>query len=367
MPPISHKDFKPVNPRPKPPPLHPLERVWLRLRRPFRYPKASGPYPGHVCQWERFDADRAGCTLCGALHTCAASMVESQAEFLDSVSNKSNNKAHTPQCPLIATDDGAHVCLITGLCLAEVRTAPTEYVDHVVFERPSTAITDEDDGLYDRVQGVVETFLLSASTTSCLRVEHEKYAAKVRQAFWRALRARKRDRPYQLPDMCSVVAEVVHLEPPPPSLLTDGRAGSARSLIDRSAASIACAIAQIHRMGFRKLCQGNKFQSMVIGMLYMSRTGLRIGSHFHLPALPDIHELLPSETYLHCLGVSNKVICETENEIKLCIRAFAESVVSHQNTPHQSTSHAAPSKASSDPRPRAAAASAPSRRRAPSS
>ena len=56
----------------------------------------------------------------------------------------------------------------------------------------------------------------------------------------------------------------------------------------------------------------------------MSRTGLHVGDLFRLPAVRDVHELLPSETYLNSLGVSNKVICDTENEIKSCIRAYTE-------------------------------------------
>ena len=31
-----------------------------------------------------------------------------------------------------------------------------------------------------------------------------------------------------------------------------------------------------HPHGFKKICKGWKFQSMVLGMLYMSKTGLRI-------------------------------------------------------------------------------------------
>ena len=66
---------------------------------------------------------------------------------------------------------------------------------------------------------------------------------------------------------------------------------------------------------------------MIVGMLYMSRTGLHAGGLFRLPIVRDVQELLPSETYLNSLGVSNKVICDTENEIKSCIRAHSESHV----------------------------------------
>lgn len=289
-----------------------IDNIWLRLRRPFRYPKA-----GHDCSWERYDADRAGCVLCGALHKCSGSMIGCE-------------------CPLVETDEGGHVCLVTGLCISEVRAACCEFVDNVCFE-PQEPKTLDDEGLYDRVASVIRHFLTSERTASCRKMEQEKYALRTKQAFWRVLKQRKRDSPYQLPCLCSVVAEVAHSEQMQQFQGSRGAEsldpGSYFELVERvvwsSAANITSCIHQIHRMGFRKVCQGGKFQSMVVGMLYMSRTGLRVGDLFSLPVVRDVQELLPSETYLNSLGVSNKVICDTENEIKSCIRAHTESRILH--------------------------------------
>ena len=288
----------------KPSPDHLLDAIWQRLRRPFRYPRG-----GHACAWERYDADRAGCVLCGALHRCASSMAACQ-------------------CPLAESDDGGHVCLITGLVISEVRTSADEYVDHVVFDAPRV-FSSEDAGVYERVHSTVHWFLSSGGTVECRRQEREKYAQKTRQAVWRALKQRKKESPYALPCMCSVVAEVAAAEQQSASGHCQQRAGEPppcliEAAVQRSAAHITACLLQIHRMGFRKIAQGNKFQSMVVGMLYMSRSGLRVGDLFHLPASPCIRDLLPSETYLNSLGVSNKVICDTENEIKSCIREFAD-------------------------------------------
>lgn len=294
----------------RPVPLSPISHIWLRLRRPFRYPKA-----GHACSWERYDADQAGCVLCGALHKCSGSMIGCE-------------------CPVIETDEGGHVCLITGLCIPEVRAACCEFVDSACFE-PQESKTLDDEGLYDRVASVIRHFLASERTASCRKMEQEKYALRTKQVFWRVLKQRKRDNPYQLPCLCSVVAEVAHSEQMQQfqgsrgceSL--DSGSQAYQELVERvvwtSAANITSCIHQIHRMGFRKIYQGGKFQSMVVGMLYMSRTGLRVGDLFRLPVVRDVQELLPSETYLNSLGVSNKVICDTENEIKSCIRAYTES------------------------------------------
>ena len=288
---------------PKAPPAHPIDRIWQRLRRPFRYPQA-----GHACAWERFDADRAGCTLCGKLHHCSGSRVGCT-------------------CPLVETDEGGHVCLITGLEVSEVRATCNEYVSHVSYEQPHTP-SGEGDGVHDRVASIVQTFLTAPSTASCRKQEREKGCARIRQVFWRVLKQRKRDRPYELPCLCSVVAEVAHAEQMQQFQGKTLAEGSYRRLLGRAvhacSVNIASGILQIHRLGCKKICQGAKFHSMVVGMLYMSRTGLHVGSLFRLPAVRDIHELLPSETYLNSLGISNKVICDTENEIKSCIRAFSD-------------------------------------------
>ena len=282
-----------------------LDQVWLRLRQPFLFPQ-----DGHECRWEKYDGDRAGCLLCGKLHCCPAGMAGCT-------------------CPLAETDEGGHVCVITGLCIPEVRASYEEFVEHVSFDCKQQQGGDDGD-IYDRVFCVVNAFLLSSATGVCRELEQKKFTQKRRQAFWRVLRQCKRDHPYAPPDICQVVAEVVRQEPPPPSLivsLTGLTQQDRGAMILQCAASITGGIRQIYKMGFRKICQGVKFPSVVIGMLYMTRTGLNAGSIFNLPPVPQIHGLLPSETYLNYLGVSNKVICDTENEIKSCIRAFTESRV----------------------------------------
>ena len=257
-------------------------------------------------------------------------------------------------CPLVETDDGGHACTITGLCIAEVRICPSEYVDHAVFETAPGASTAmrhsfEDEQLHDRVQCIVGNFLLSPGTLACRRLELRKFIQKRHQAMWRVLKQRKRDDPYRLPDLCSVVSEVAVLEPPPRGLiqiLSGSSRRDAAAVVRQSSAGIAAGVMQIYRMGFRKIYQGNKFDSMVIGMLYMLRTGLSAGDAFSLPTVPHINEFLPSETYLNSLGVSNKVICDTENEIKSCIRAFTERQVpqpGHAAGVHSLSNSAGPS------------------------
>jgi hypothetical protein len=278
----------------KPQPLHVLEQIWVRLRRPFRYPKA-----GHECKWERFDADRAGCLLCGALHKCSNGLAECK-------------------CPLIESDEGGHVCLITGLCIPEVRVG-SQFVDHVTFENTETQ-SIQDEAIYERVFGVIFRVLSSNPTLACKQMERQKYMQKNKQILWRVLKNKKKLRPYELPCLLSVVAELAKESPQCPSATL--QEACLEALVHKCAVNITNCIAQIYRMGFKKICQGAKFQGIVIGMLYMSRVGLRVGDVFTLHAVKGLDTFLPSETYLSMLGISNKVICDSENEIKSCIRAF---------------------------------------------
>ena len=107
---------------PRAPQQHPLDRVWTRLRGPFGYPSR-----GHECQWERFDADRAGCLLCGKVHVCQGNMNDWRAL----------EAKQCERCPITEADDNSHVCLITGLCFVEVRTTNAEFVDTcAAFDEP---------------------------------------------------------------------------------------------------------------------------------------------------------------------------------------------------------------------------------------
>lgn len=275
------------------------DQIWHQLRSPFRYPKA-----GHTCQWERYDADRAGCLLCGDIHRCPDSMMNCK-------------------CTLVESDDGGHVCVITGLYIREVRVGAAEYVDHVVFEQHKE-FSYEDSSMHERVHAIVYWLLTSNYTADCRRLERGKYVQKTRQIFLRVLKQKKAESPFTLPCLCQVVAEVAQAEQLINHQCRDCEPSLAviERVVQQSAACITSCLRQIHTMGFKKTLHGNKFQSMVVGMLYMCRKGLKVGDLFHLPVVRGMQDLLPSETYLNSLGVCNKVICDTENEIKSCIRAF---------------------------------------------
>ena len=70
--------------------------VWRRVRAPFHCVDCVEH------QWEQYDVDRAGCVRCGACHACT-------------------DHVGTTKCPLYSMDDGTVGCLVTGMCMRNIR------------------------------------------------------------------------------------------------------------------------------------------------------------------------------------------------------------------------------------------------------
>jgi hypothetical protein len=132
---------------------------------------------------------------------------------------------------------------------------------------------------------------------SCRRQECEKGALRLKQAGpsggssgSQSGSGSGRTVSNELPCVCSVVAVVALAEP----VVTyhDEPLWKADQVVQRCVACIASCIIQIPRMGFRKACQGRKFQGMVIGILYLCRTEVRVGKIFHMQVVPGVQARL---------------------------------------------------------------------------
>ena len=61
--------------------------------------------------------------------------------------------------------------------------------------------------------------------------------------------------------------------------------------------------------------------NLVVGLLYLMKQGLVLNNVQWLPRMHLLRYCLPHENCLErCFGLSMKLICETENEIKLALR-----------------------------------------------
>ena len=288
----------------EPPPYH---EVWRRIRRPFRYPSCR------KCQWEVYDANQAGCLKCGAYHFCHSNAVDNT-------------------CPLIECDDRTRVCTITGAVLPEVRHAKDEFFDrgetHFIIKRKkhtsgckknnqdlSVRVTQLMQDLKTEVTYIVASFLTSRRASACREQENSKQNAKLTQHLLRQMKTFKMSHPGAKPNICWLLAQAMTQE-------KYWRFIDAASddLVKHSAIHIANCLRDMKNRGV-KITSGNRLQELVCGLLYMLKNGLGFQSQMILPAIPEVDRCLPHENKIEIyFGVSSKVICMTENEVKLVFR-----------------------------------------------
>lgn len=212
-------------------------------------------------------------------------------------------------CPLVLCEDASRVCLITGAVVNEVRTGENEYLDTVDMRctAPPTFCLDEE------VQNIVNRLLNSTTAEKYRREENTRQARKLCVSMKKVLKATKRSQ--YTPNLCHVLAESVGQEKGlrfimPPSHV----------LVQECARQIWMCLVDLHAKGVH-INSGNRLTGLVTGLLYLLRTGLVYKNKVLLAAVDEISQCLPYENKLwEYFGISSKVICETENEIKLVFR-----------------------------------------------
>lgn len=260
--------------------------IWRTIRRPFRYPSCEE----HV--WEVYDSNAAGCLKCGAQHVCLTNAVDNK-------------------CPLAVCDDLSRVCTITGVVLPEVRHGPNEYMDTAV--QPSDRATPLVD-LDADVQSVIFKLLLGAHASRYREEENCRQSRKLCAGLLKSLKQAKM-RGAERVCVHHQLAEVMTQE----RNLRFVQAASSR-LAEQCARQILVCLVDLRSKGVR-ITQGARLSSLVCGLLYLLRTGLTYRNTVLLASIEEVAGCLPHENKLEAyFGISSKVICETENEIKLVFR-----------------------------------------------
>jgi hypothetical protein len=268
-----------------------MHGVWRRVRRPFRYPSCRR------CQWEVYDANRAGCLKCGREHYCENNSVDSK-------------------CPLVQCDDRTRVCDITGFILPEVRHAPNEYSDAVSFVERQVVIHD----LVTEVRGVVASLLLGERAARCREQENTRQYARLSMHIQRQMRVFKLAHPRRAPNVCWLLAGAMAQE-----RYWRFIEEASEDLVKHCAQNISQCLLQLRANG-AKVVVGGRLQDMVCGMLYMLKHGLVFHDRVLLAAIPEVDQCLPHENKIEAyFGISSKVICMTENEVKLVFRETYQS------------------------------------------
>ena len=264
-----------------------MHALWRLARGPFH---AVDCGPRH--RWERYDAHLAGCRDCGAAHQCSPNLLDST-------------------CPLAHPDDGSVCCTITGYCIPNIRAGtfgPNEFVDTCV--RPEEPKPHVQPDIYQEVLFTVTWFLTGAASTLCKEEEVTKTLQRCQALTVKILKNHKMGGDRRLPVLPCVLAETLHALPLRKSaratpLLCEHCAGH----ITRCLQNLNLAGAPVKRV------------NLVVGLLYLMKQGLTIQNVQWLPRVPCLHQCLPHETCLEkAFHLSMKLVCETENEIKLALR-----------------------------------------------
>lgn len=274
-----------MKPRHSPPSIH---VIWRKIRGPFRVISCKDH------QWEMFDVQHAGCLACGCLHVCSNSMADNE-------------------CPLVHLEDGGVCCPITGYCAPVVRYSDNEYIENVTYTHAKVAKPQQQIPL-DEVLHVVKWFLLGQVSVSCKVEETSKFVARMHACFVKTLKQHKlstaQRSPRTLPCLCTMFAQTFsqqrpkHLERPSEDLCRFCATHVSQCLNSLSLANVQA----------RKV-------NLVVGMLYLMKQGLVIQNVQWLPKVPALCNCLPHETSLEkVFKLSMKLVCETENEIKLALR-----------------------------------------------
>jgi hypothetical protein len=266
----------------------PSHAIWHRVRRPFRYPSCQ------ACTWEVYDANQAGCLKCGKHHLCLNNTVDNR-------------------CPLIECDDRTRVCNITGFVLPEVRHSKDEFFEGRSCLHAPKQVHHQD--INAEVVCIVSLFLTSRRARICREQENCKQNVRLTQHMHRQMKLFKLTHPGKIPNVCCILAQAMSQEK-----YWRFIEAASEELVVHCSKQITLCLLEIRAKGV-KITSGQRLQDLVCGMLYMLKHGLSFQSKVLLSAIPEVDRCLPHENKIETyFGISSKVICMTENEVKLVFR-----------------------------------------------
>lgn len=267
--------------------------------------------------------DIAGCRLCGRAHFCAALRGD-----VDHVRQRFNR---TPEvelrenmdCDCEREDCQSHTaCRITGFCVEEHCYAENEFVDTIAVESAPVAVRPPSPEIGETLD-IVSSLLCSEQSRVCLLEERRRMENKLRFTFNRLLREHKNRHPRTPPNLCEMAGALCHhtrnvrLCPPDfdEKLRREVALQCSRAITTLLRGLVASRAA--FASPFRR-------HTLVVGLLYLMRSGLVAQNTFMLPRIPVLCALLPLESYLQPhFHIKCKCITEIENVIKMHLRSLS--------------------------------------------
>ena len=263
-----------------------LHSLWRMVRGPFRCLQCREH------RWEQYDCDQAGCLRCGAHHKCSSTLTGSQ-------------------CSLLTTDDASICCTITGFCLPCVRYSADEYMGDTHVLTSGDAAAPKEIDLWNVVHHIVTWFLTGKVTLEIRNVKINKILMRQHSIFTKTVRKHKIET-HGRSRICipEVLATVLHEQKVANCTL---------------ASEHLCRVCTDHITRCMTDLNWGRLESkhvrVVVGLLYLMKKGLVYNNAQWLHPVPELTACLPPESVLEKqFGLSMKLVCDTENEVKLALR-----------------------------------------------
>lgn len=327
------------------------QSIWHQLRSPFLLPLGCC---GTCVQWEAIEYGKMGCLVCGSFHICCITT-----------------------CPATEIENN-HVCNITGAVVKSITYDSSEYLSTATYDTPTSTTTCKsirramgiqpttkhsslsqpqphdsitvgkehfNDRPTPRVGRLVSVIpakkhtvsrcinfhervclrvLCSDITNQCYQKEQVKLKNRLRWSFMRHVRAfklRKREAYPNCIVMLSNIATDIENYRLPVKNCTDAVRKELARICAQDIFKFTCSMTQSNALFTLNMDP----TTMVIGLLYLLRSGLVHKNMTVLPQYRALAYLLPPENYIYLFGVKSKIITECENIVKCHLRTLSDS------------------------------------------
>jgi hypothetical protein len=319
-------------------PVHPDENttsqlIWNQLRGPFLLP-VNGCVK--CTDWEMIQFGIVGCRTCGSFHICSF------------------------QRCIVTEIENHHVCNITGCVVKTLVYDLNEYVTTVSRDLPNRTTSTKrksvmdgytGDGaskpIDDRVTKLKKNFnvllpnkrhsvsrclnfhervcmrvLCSNAMVICFEKEQLKLHNRLRWSFMRNVKSLKMERRPYHPNLIIMISKVAKDIENYRLPITNDTIALRKDLVYRCAQDI-------YKFTSSMILSKAVFTStidpsvMIIGLLYLMRSGLVHNNITILPQYRELSHLLPPENFMHLFNVKSKIITITENIVKCHLRTLS--------------------------------------------
>ena len=317
-------------------PCRPIEKtasqfIWLQLRSPFMLP----PNGCVKCvEWEAVEFGITGCRICGSFHVCSIWT-----------------------CP-VTEIESHHVCNITGAVVRSVTYDQTEYMSTIVHDPPNKAASQRKQvreacagdgpgtpsgGRVSNVDKVVRVpqntrqsvsrclnfhervclrVLCSNTMNTCCDKERLKLHNRLRWSFMRHVKSLKMERRRHNPNLIVMVSKIATDIDNYRLPISNDTDTLRRELAYRCANDIYKFTSSM--VASKAVFTGTVDPTaMVIGLLYLLRSGLVHKNITVLPQYRVLSHLLPPENFIYLFDVKSKIITITENIVKCHLRTLS--------------------------------------------